>query len=462
MSKKKILLLSDDLRLHSGIATMSRHIVFQTVDKFDWIQVGAGINHPDRGKILDVSSDVQKETGVSDASVKIIPWNGYGDATLIRQLLEIEKPDAILHFTDPRYWVWLYELEAEIRQQCPILYYSIWDNLPDPLWNRNYYESSDWLGCISKQTYGIIKRIGQLTSDTRKAFEDWQVSYVPHGIDSKVYKPIDSVPTEFKKGIFGDKEYDFVVFWSNRNIRRKQPADVILGYKLFCDTLPKEKADKCLLLMHTAPSDENGTDLVAVKDAICPDYDVKFSTNKLSSEMLNYLYNLSDVTVNVAGNEGFGLTTAESVMAGTPIVVNVTGGLQDQCGFRRKEDGKEFTAEDYYRIQTLHDKRKWKENVEWGDWVYPIWSTAHTITGSIPTPYIYDDKIYVYDLSDALTYWYDMDKSERRRRGKVGRDWMINTSGLEVKNMAQGIIDGVETTLKNWKPKKRYNLYRIA
>jgi hypothetical protein len=159
MSKKKILLLSDDLRLHSGIATMSRHIVFQTVDKFDWIQVGAGINHPDRGKILDVSSDVQKETGVSDASVKIIPWNGYGDATLIRQLLEIEKPDAILHFTDPRYFVWLYEIEAEIRQQCALIYYNIWDNLPDPMWNAAYYASCDALLGISRQTYGINRRV---------------------------------------------------------------------------------------------------------------------------------------------------------------------------------------------------------------------------------------------------------------------------------------------------------------
>jgi glycosyltransferase involved in cell wall biosynthesis len=460
-NKKKILLLSDDLRLHSGIATMSRAIVLNTIHKYDWVQVGAGINHPEVGKILDISQDIKNLTKIDDASLRIIPWNGYGDPSLIRQLLEVEKPDAILHFTDPRYWVWLYQIEHEIRQQCPILYYTIWDDVPDPLWNRNYYESCDWLGCISKQTYGIVKRIGELESNTRKKFEDWQVSYVPHGIDSDVFKPV-SVSDEFKKRMLGDKDYNFIVFWSNRNIRRKQPADVILAYKQFCDSLPKDAADKCLLLMHTAAVDENGTDLNAVKDAICPDYDVKFSQGKLLAEDLNYLYNLADVTVNIAGNEGFGLTTAESVMAGTPIAVNVTGGLQDQCGFKNKETGKYFTPDDYINIKTLHNKKEWSNKVTWGKWVYPIWSVAHKLNGSVPTPYIFDDMVNVDDLSDAISYWYNMSKESRKECGIEGRNWMINEGGLEVKNMAQGIIDGIETTLNNWNPRQKWSLYKIS
>ena len=57
MSKKKILLLSDDLRLTSGIATVSRDMVLGTVKQYDWVQVGAAINHPDKGKVLDLSED---------------------------------------------------------------------------------------------------------------------------------------------------------------------------------------------------------------------------------------------------------------------------------------------------------------------------------------------------------------------------------------------------------------------
>jgi hypothetical protein len=157
--KPKILLLSDDLRMASGVATMSREFVMGTVDKFDFIQVGAAVNHPEQGKILDLSADIQQKTGIADASVKVLPWSGYGNADLIRQLLNSEKPDAILHFTDPRYFNWLYDMEHEIREHCPLLYYNIWDNTPDPMWNAPFYASCDGLFAISKQTYGINKRV---------------------------------------------------------------------------------------------------------------------------------------------------------------------------------------------------------------------------------------------------------------------------------------------------------------
>ena len=101
------------------------------------------------------------------------------------------KIDAILHFTDPHYWQWLYDSEHEIRQQVPILYYHIWDNLPDPMYNKDYYESCDWLGCISKLTYGIVNRVGKMENGFRKPLQDWQISYVPHGINPDTFKPLE-------------------------------------------------------------------------------------------------------------------------------------------------------------------------------------------------------------------------------------------------------------------------------
>ena len=246
MKKKKILLLSDDMRMTSGVATMSKELVLGTIHKFDWVQLGAAIKHPEAGNIIDLNEDVRKKTGVEDANVKIYPNNGYGDITRLRQIIKLEKPDAILHFTDPHYWQWLYDNEQEIRNEIPILYYHIWDDLPDPHYNRNYYESCDWLGCISKQTYGIVDRVGKSTRhSTHQPLKSWQVSYVPHGINPETYKPVES-DDEMKKFVYGDKEYDFVLFYNNRNIKRKQPSDVIYTYRLFCDSLPKDKSDKCL------------------------------------------------------------------------------------------------------------------------------------------------------------------------------------------------------------------------
>ena len=463
MAKKKILLLSDDLRMTSGIATVSNEFVMGSMDKFHWVQLGAAVKHPDHGKEIDLGEDVRKQTGIKDASLKIIPWNGYGDANILRQLIMRHQPDAILHFTDPRYWRWLYEIESEVRENIPILFYHIWDDLPDPKYNRDYYESCDWLGCISKQTYGIVSRVGKLDTGTNIKLKDNQVDYVPHGINQTKYIKTE-VPQKWKETVMGPKwdKYKFVLFWTNRNIKRKQPSDVIWAYKLFCDGLPKKDRDKCLLLMHTAPVDQNGTDLYAVKDTICPDYDVRFSTARINTEHLNWLYNLSDVTINIAGNEGFGLTTAESVMAETPIIVNVTGGLQDQCGFRKKSNGKLFTADDYKKIGSLHNWREWEDKVTHGEWVKPVWSRVQTMSGSVPTPYIIDDKVDVVEVADAIRYWYDKGEKARQKAGKAGRNAFLNEIGLGVDNQNKCMSDGILKAIKNFKPKDRVKLYKLT
>ena len=456
--KKKILLLSDDLRMSSGIATVSKELVLGTLDKFHWVQLGAAVNHPEKGKEIDLGNDVRKTTGIEDASLKIIPWTGYGDANILRELIMRHQPDAILHFTDPRYWRWLYDMEAEVRQNIPILFYHIWDDLPDPDYNRNYYESCDWLGCISRQTYGIVSRVGNIESETIKTLEDWQVDYVPHGINSNTYKPTE-VPSDFRKQVTGGKDYKFVLFWMNRNIKRKQPSDVIWAFKKFVDGLPEEDKNEVCLIMHTAPKDKNGTDLFAVADKIAPGLDIKFSTERINQKELNYIYNIADCTINIAGNEGFGLVTAESVMAGTPSIVNVTGGLQDQCGF--KVDGKYLTAEDYKEIGSLHNYRDWEDKVTHGEWVKPVWPRVQTMVGSIPTPYIIDDKVDIYDVADAIKYWYDKTPQERKEAGKKGRKEFLGEMGLNAKNQNKQMADGILKAIENWKPKQKFNVYKI-
>jgi glycosyltransferase involved in cell wall biosynthesis len=450
--KKKILLLSDDLRMTSGVATMSKEIVLGTIHKYDWVQLGAAIKHPEYGKIVDVNDDIRKKTGVKDANLKIIPNNGYGDIFRLRTIINQEKPDAILHFTDPHYWQWLYDAEHEIRQNTPILFYHVWDNLPDPQFNLNTYESCDWIGCISKQTYGIVKRVGsKINEESFPSLKDWQVSYVPHGINPNIFKPVKTISENIKNLIYNGKDYDFILFFNNRNIKRKQPIDVILSFKLFCDSLPKEKSSKCLLLMHTTPVDENGTDLNVVSKSLCPDYDVKFINIKLEQENLNELYSLSDCTINISSNEGFGLGTVESLMSGTPIIVNVTGGLQDQCGFNYNED-------DYIKIGSLHNKRKYS-STKHGDWAVPVWSDVNNLNGSVPTPYIFEDRVNIEEVSKSIKEVYNWNKKERKKRGLSGREWAIKN--LSNKVMCDKMIEGIESVFKNYENKKRFNLYKI-
>jgi glycosyltransferase involved in cell wall biosynthesis len=455
MKKKKIVLLSDDLRSMSGVATMSREIVVGTCLKYDWFQVGSMINHPEYGKLIDVSEDLKKLYNRDDINVRILAYNNYGDLPLLREIIKLERPDAILHFTDPHYWQWLYDAEHEIRQHVPILFYHVWDDIPDPTYNRDYYESCDWIGCISKQTFGIVNRVGKLTtSDTYVPLRDDQIKYVPHGINPNVFKPVE-VSDEMKNLIY-DKDYEFILFFNNRNIRRKKPADVIYAYKLFCDQLPKEKSDKCLLLMHTTPVDDNGTDLIAVKESLCPNYNVKIFNHKIQQEQLNEMYNMVDCTINISNNEGFGLTTAESIMAGTPIIVNVTGGLQDQCGFNIH--GKEFDEYDYIKFGSLHEKKKW-DFLSHGEWVLPIWSVSHSLNGSPLTPYIFDDALNLDDVSDAISKMYHFGREKRKEMGLKGREWAIKNLSTEV--MCNKMMEGIENAINNFKKKETYEIYKI-
>ena len=154
----------------------------------------------------------------------------------------------------------------------------------------------------------------------------------------------------------------------------------------------------------------------------CPELKVYFSDKKVETNQLNWLYNIADVTINIASNEGFGLGTCESLMAGTPIIVNVTGGLQDQCGFKLKDGldnaySEEYLSDDYSEIKSLHDDRKWKDNPDltWGEWVKPVWPSNRALVGSIPTPYIFDDRCRFDDVADKMKEWYD-NVTRRKRR----------------------------------------------
>ena len=459
-NKKKILLMSDDLRMHSGIATQSKEFVMGTLHHYDWVQIGAAIKHPEVGKVMSMDQVVRDETGVNDARLTIYPSDGYGNPDMLRKIMQIEKPDAILHFTDPRFWIWFYQMEHEVRNKIPVFYYNIWDDLPTPMYNENYYKSCDVLMGISKQTYGINKR---LLPD----YENWQVRYVPHGINHTKFFKVESGDTKlinFKKKFNLDK-YKFKVLYLNRNIRRKNPGDVALAFKHFTEVIGVDKAKECCLIYHTQISDENGTDLKTVCKTLLPKCNVIFTheTQALfNDEEMNLIYNSVDIYINLASNEGFGLGSAEALMTETPIVVNVTGGLQDQCGFKKEVvfhgagSSKEYlTADDYIKLGSNH-RGEYKKH---GEWVKPVFPTNRSLQGSPLTPYIFDDRASYEDAGETLKYWYDKTPEEREKCGKSGKEFMMRKDiGMSSENMSNTFIEVIEETFEKWKPREKYTL----
>ena len=452
--RKTILMLSDDIRTHSGVGNMAREIITNSAHHFNWINLGGAVKHPNVGEGFDLSDEVNKITGLSDASVKVICTEGYGNPHVLRELLAAEKPDAIVHFTDPRYWVWLYKMEKEIRQQCPLVFYTIWDDLPYPMYNKNFYRSDDMLLGISKQSVNIVKNV---LKDHPKP--EWAVKYVPHGIDEKVFFPVinDFKFEAFKENILDNKEYDFVVLWNSRNIRRKNPSDIILAWRTFLDQLPVEKAKKCILLMKTEPIFEHGTDLPAVIEAICdPElHKVKIIHERFDEKHLNYLYNCSDAHMFMTDNEGWGLGLTESLTAGRMIIAPVQGGMQDQMRFE-DENG------DWIDFSTEHPSNADGKYKKCGKWAMPIFPKTRSSKGSPLTPYIFSSQCSIEDAAIALMKTYKMGPEERKERGLAGRDWVLSDeSGFTSKNMGKNFINNLDVLFENWKPRPRFNIIKV-
>jgi len=449
--RKKILLICDDIRVHSGVATVAREMVLNTAQHFNWVQIAGAINHPDKGKKLDLSQDTNTTTGLKDSYVQMYPADGYGDPHMIRNLIRLEKPDAIFLITDPRYFMWLFQIENEIRRKIPIVYLNIWDDYPAPMYNKPYYEACDALLGISKQTVNINKLV---LGDKAK---NKLIEYVPHGLNHDIFKPIDQNNPEFKifkNQIFKGKEYDFVLFFNSRNIRRKQIPDTLLAYKYFIDQLPEEKAKKCAFLLHTQVVDDNGTDLKAVCDFLFDKnekYNIIFSDKPLPPHQMNYLYNMTNVQILLTSNEGWGLSLTEAILAGNPIVANVTGGMQDQMRFVK--DGKWI---DFDKDFPSNHNGTLKEH---GEWALPVYPTNRSIQGSPVTPYIWDDRCKAEDAAEQIKFAYELGKEKLKEKGLKGREWALSDeAGFTGEQMGKRIIENLDTLFKTWKPREKFEL----
>jgi glycosyltransferase involved in cell wall biosynthesis len=453
--RKKILFICDDIRMHSGVATMAREIVLGTANHYNWVVIGAAIDHPEAGQRLDLSEATNKETGNTDSNVIIYPSNGYGSADLIRYMLKNEKPDGLMFFTDPRYYDWLFAIENEVRKQIPMIYLNIWDDLPAPLYNRAFYESCDALLAISKQTKNINEMVLGKRADGKV------ISYVPHGINEKHFYPINTSEEMaqlqvMKNKLFGDKKFDFILFFNSRNIRRKCISDLLAAHKMFLDSLPKEKADKVALVLHTQVVDGNGTDLDAVKTLLFgKKSNIFFSDQRLESKDMNLLYNIADAVVLPSSNEGWGLALTEAMMAGKMIIANVTGGMQDQMRFE-DENG------EWVKLTPEFPSNHFGTYKKCGKWAVPVFPNNMSLVGSPITPYIWDDRLDFRDLANAINQVYELTPEERTENGKAAREWVTSDeSGMSARMMCNNVIKDIDLTLEKFTPKKSFELLLV-
>ncbi len=425
MEKKKILVIADHPLSPSGVGTQTRYFIeaLLKTNRYKFICLGGAIKHHDY-------SPLEVEGWGKDWIV--IPIDGYGNHEMIRSVLQKEKPDVLWFMTDPRFYGWLWEIENEIRSLLPMVYYHVWDNFPTPMFNKIWYDSTDEVVAISKVTNQIVK----------EASPDSHGGYIPHAVNGSIFYKFTDVDDKQKiknlrdnimsstnnKEIYNANKKIF--FWNNRNARRKQSGTLIWWFKEWLD---KVGHDKAMLMMHTDPRDPHGQDLPHIIEHLgVDDGQVLISQKKVTQEELAVMYNAADFTINISDAEGFGLSTLESLSCGTPIIVNMTGGLQEQV-----TNGKEWFG--------------------WG-----IQPASKAIIGSLEVPYIYEDRLNKDDFHKMLDKALKCNKKAYDKMSKAGLEHVKNNYCFEdfEANWVKKIDEVVEK-YGSWETRKQYNRWTL-
>ena len=425
MKKKKILVLSDHPLSPSGVGTQTKYMIeaLLKTGRYKFICLGGAMKH-------DVYEPQKIEPYMDDWIV--YPVDGYGNHDTIRSVMQKEKPDLLWFMTDPRFYEWLWEIENEVRANIPMVYYHVWDNFPAPKFNARYYRSNDEVVCISKVTHEIVKQTAP----------DVASRYLPHAVHSSVFKKL--VSAEDKEKLLSIRQKIFaadenlknanpnkkIFFWNNRNARRKHSGTLIWWFKEWLD---KVGHDKACLLMHTDARDPHGQDLPHIIEHLgITDGQVLLSTQKVQSEELALYYNAADFTLNISDAEGFGLSTLESLACGTPIIVNMTGGLQEQV-----TDGKNWFG--------------------WG-----IQPSSKAVIGSLNVPYIYEDRISQEDFESCLTKAINLPKSKYNKMANRGIAHVQKNYNFEkYENSWIETIDEIIEREGSWETRKNHKRWHV-
>lgn len=365
-------MISDHPLSTSGVGTQARWLINGLVNtgKYSFRCFGGAIKH-DNYEIVAVDPDFI-----------IKPTNGFGDKNLLRKTLAQVRPDALMLFTDPRFFIWIWEMADEIQQICPITYWHLWDNTPWPEFNRVLYDSTDLINCINWPTYQMVK----------ERFPE-KTNYIPHAVPKDLFKPIPKHEArDFKIKLLGRERADhFTVLYVSRNARRKMPADILKSWQMFLEQLKQKYGHtNATIVMHCDPLDQEGTNLHSVVDMLGISQNLIFSKDRIGFEDMRILYNLCDTIVNRSSNEGFGLPTLEAMMCGKPIIALKTGGLTRQV-----------------------------EDIDTGEqYGIALEPEVKSMVGNLMIPYIYEDFVSHKTLMNAFMKMYEMGPEQREALGQ--------------------------------------------
>ena len=185
--------------------------------------------------------------------------------------------------------------------------------------------------------------------------------------------------------------------------------------------------------MHTDARDPHGQDLPHLIEHVGVNHgQVLLSTQKVAPEELAAFYNAADYTINISDAEGFGLATLESLSCGTPIIVNMTGGLQEQV-----TNGKDWFG--------------------WG-----IQPSSQAVIGSLQVPYIYEDRMNKNDFINTLKKALYASKKAYKKMSIQGMAHVRENYSFD--NFTESWVETMDEVIEkhgSWNTRKNYKTWHL-
>lgn len=312
MNKKKILWLSD-FNCATGLATVAHNIVEQLLqtEKYEFEIVG--VNY--YGEPYDFKKwpfPIYPARDLAKAAKNQIYADPFGRPRFM-DLLKTGKYDIAVTLLD----TFIMEMIAGgIKQEQKhahfkwLFYYAVDGRVKDSWINR-----SALLADIPV-TYTHYGR-----EETRRINPDANPQVIYLGVNTRDFYPLTDI-TAFRSNYFGDNANKFIVTNVNRNQPRKDIPRTIAAFAKFQKLRPAS-----FLYLHMNPIDVGGNVWEMARYwGLRPHVDFMTPAEFDASEgypvdVLNKIYNASDVIVSTTLGEGWGLTVTEAMATKTPVII---------------------------------------------------------------------------------------------------------------------------------------------
>lgn len=203
-------------------------------------------------------------------------------------------------------------LKGQGKKFKSICYYPI-DGMPKEQWIKNVTTADR---TVTYSQYAV--------NNSKTAYPGCgDIDIIYHGANVTDFRKLPEQDVlSFRKHYFGKHTDKFIITNLNRNQHRKDIPRTIAAFKEFRKEVPNS-----ILYLHMAAKDQ-GWDLnevvktyglVVKEDVIFPE---NFGPNQgYPIEIVNAIYNASDLVVSTTLGEGWGLSWVEAMAAGTPVLM---------------------------------------------------------------------------------------------------------------------------------------------